>query len=481
MTSSKLFESWPQAIVRVSSEEDIVAALACARYANVSVTARSGGHSNAGASSISGAVMIDVKGMNAVQVSDDWDTVVIGAGSTAGQAVYKVLLATNGTRNLPVGQKPTVGMAGLTLGGGWGFFSRYQGLLCDQVINLTMVLPDGKIITASKNENPDIFWASCGGGGGNVGIVTEFTMKTMKVPEVSTRIDFAANYTVDAVDFYQQISTKLSDKVTLNLEVTNGDIDSLYSSDISLGRRDSAGLRPLPPGKLYIQLVGIYLGTAKELYKELENAGMSDKTPINLDMFKKYGTAEMPVWQAQLDLMGWPNSGKKDDLIAAYLDQNTYYRYKSMFLFEKLPRAAIEILLESGTWQTDNSSLVWEFQSLGGTSENSAVARVSSTATAFTHRNAQYGLLLKSNAREAGIGASLNGRLYQAWASILPYVKGNAAYVNMIDFDLGNDGIQAYYGAYPPTASNGEGNIERLQSIVASVNSDRLLTTIQPI
>lgn len=96
--------------------------------------------------------MIDVKGMNAVQVSDDWDTVVIGAGSTAGQAVYKVLLATNGTRNLPVGQKPTVGMAGLTLGGGWGFFSRYQGLLCDRSSLLVLLLLSSSLILPSAHS-----------------------------------------------------------------------------------------------------------------------------------------------------------------------------------------------------------------------------------------------------------------------------------------------------------------------------------------
>lgn len=372
-------------------------------------------------------------------------------------------------------------MAGLTLGGGFGFFTRYQGLLCDLLIELTMVLPDGSIIIASKDENPDIFWASCGGGGGNVGIATQFTMKTMKIPEVATRIDFFTNYTVDAVEFYQKISTKLSDRITLNLELTNAGADPILSSDISLHRTDLRGVTALPPGNFYIELLGIYLGTPEQLYNELEEAGMNNETQINLGMFMKHGTRQMPVWEAQLELMGWPNNGEQDALIGDYSDQNTYYRYKSMFLFEELPRDAIEILLESASWNTDGSSLVWAFQSLGGNARNSAFSRVDSTATAFTHRNALYALLLKSNAREPGVAASLNGRLVKAWTEILPYVKGGAAYVNMLDFDLGKDAFQAYYGEYPSTPANKEANFDRLKSVVALTNPGLILTTVQPI
>jgi FAD/FMN-containing dehydrogenase len=127
--------------------------------------------------------------MNAVKVSDDLDTVTVQTGATAGKVVYEVVSKSNHTRNVPVGQKPTVGMAGLTLGGGWGFASRQDGLLCDQLISVRMVLPGGEIVEATAtNENSEIFWASCGGGGGNVGIATEFTMKTIKTPKRVTRV-----------------------------------------------------------------------------------------------------------------------------------------------------------------------------------------------------------------------------------------------------------------------------------------------------
>ena len=143
--SSQMWSTYPKAIVMPSSEDGIVAALACARQYGVKVTARSGGHGNAGQSLINGALNIHLSKLDNVTLSADLDTVVVQTGATAGKMVHDIVLASNGTRNSPVGQKPTVGMAGLTLGGGWGFFSRQNGLLCDQLISVRMVLPSGEI------------------------------------------------------------------------------------------------------------------------------------------------------------------------------------------------------------------------------------------------------------------------------------------------------------------------------------------------
>ena len=133
--------------------------------------------------------VIDVRGMNFINITikvhgrGPWRTptatVVVGAGATAGQAQYVSYVETNHAAKdtkyelagvLGVGQKPSVGMSGLTLGGGFGFITRYAGLLCDQLKALTAILPTtGKAerVTA-HNKYADLFWASCGGGGGNV-------------------------------------------------------------------------------------------------------------------------------------------------------------------------------------------------------------------------------------------------------------------------------------------------------------------------
>jgi hypothetical protein len=492
-TSSRLYSNFPAAIVRVGSEEDIVKALACAAEYNVSVTARCGGHGNSGQASMSGAVMIDLKNLDRVEVSESLDEVVVGAGVTAGQAVYYTWIQSGGTKNLPVGQKPTVGMSGLTLGGGWGFFTRAVGLLCDQLTSIRMVLPDGRIVVATaSNENSEIFWSSCGGGGGNIGIATEFTLKTMSVPSIITEINYVAPLTVDVIDFFQELSVNLPSSVTLNLELSNGK-DSPQShaflEELS-ARPDSIYNSSAQPGGLFAELAGIYLGPKENLFADIERAGMNEDTAIKLSEFKaqENATVETSVASAQLNLMGWPNNGELGDLLRKYADQNTYYKYKSMFLFEKLPEKAIQTLIDAAYWNED-SSLLFEFQTLGATNpEDSAFALVGPTDTAFPYRNARHGLLLKSNSRDLAVAEKLYGRMVSAWTELLPEIAGRASYVNMIDTDVW-DWNQAYYGMYVGnnTANDGGGGdgasstLRRLQQLAYDTNPIRKLNTVQPI
>lgn len=165
-TTSLLWSHWPVAILHAMNIEDIQEAFRCAKRFNTKVTARSGGHGNAGQSSLTGGLQINLRDMNSVSISRDNDIGIVQSGATVGEVVYHIWELSNGTRSLPVGQKPTVGMAGITLGGGFGFSSRIAGLLCDHLIAVTVVLPNGDILVASANENKDLFWASCGGGGG---------------------------------------------------------------------------------------------------------------------------------------------------------------------------------------------------------------------------------------------------------------------------------------------------------------------------
>lgn len=163
-STSLLWSHWPVGIVQAANDEDIQEAFRCANMFNVKVTARSGGHGNAGQSSLTGGLQINLRNMNSVAISNDIG--IIGSGATAGEVVYHLWELSNGTLSLPVGQKPTVGISGLTLGGGFGFSSRIAGLLCDHLVDVKIVLPSGEILIASAHQNQDLFWASCGGGGG---------------------------------------------------------------------------------------------------------------------------------------------------------------------------------------------------------------------------------------------------------------------------------------------------------------------------
>ena len=163
----------PAAVVRSDALSDVVETVRFARQHGLVVRPRSGGHSYVGASSGNGVIQLDTTRMNAVSV---------GSGSVTVQAGARLLdvhTALDGRgRTIPTGTCPTVGVAGLTLGGGVGVEGRAHGLTCDALTEAVVVTADGRVRHASATSEPDLFWALRGGGGGNVGIVTRFTFDT---------------------------------------------------------------------------------------------------------------------------------------------------------------------------------------------------------------------------------------------------------------------------------------------------------------
>ena len=305
-------------------------------------------------------------------------------------------------------------------------------------------------------------------------------MRTVPTPQRIQRIHVIADQTVENVAFYQKLSPRLSDKVTLNLEVTNGlTFTSGTSSDIALPPGAITNNTIVALGEFFIELVGIYLGEADDFFDELERLGVNDTSPIPISTFRD-GVKESTTADAQLYLMGWPNKGQLDDLLDPYADQNTYYNYVSLFLYEPLDEEAIQILLAAATWNTDGSSLSYEFQSLGGGPSMSAVARVGVTDTAFSHRQAQFGLLMKSNSREPNSGNSLYGRMREAYSLLLATSAPSPppVYVNMVDNMLDSP-LESYYGIYG-AGVNGDETVQRLRSLADVTNPGGNLTTIQP-
>jgi FAD/FMN-containing dehydrogenase len=155
---------------------DVVEALEEARRGGLELAVRSGGHCFAGRSSTTG-LLIDVGPMYGIAV--DGDTATIEAGATLGR-IYDALAAQG--RTIAAGCGPEVGIAGLALGGGLGILGRRYGLTCDQMVAAEVVLADGRVVEASDTEHPDLFWALRGAGGGQFGVVTRFTMRTVPAP-----------------------------------------------------------------------------------------------------------------------------------------------------------------------------------------------------------------------------------------------------------------------------------------------------------
>lgn len=162
----------PQAIVRVADERDVATAVRFAADTGVQPTARSGAHSFAGFSSSTGMI-IDVGALNAAHMTPDRSSVRAGAGATI-LDVYRETW-NGGQMAIAGGLCPTVGLAGLTLGAGYGMFCREYGMTCDRLVEAQIVTADGQLRTANASENADLFWASRGGGGGNFGVVTSLT------------------------------------------------------------------------------------------------------------------------------------------------------------------------------------------------------------------------------------------------------------------------------------------------------------------
>ncbi len=163
----------PGLVVLCKGTADVVAAVDFARERGIEVTVRGGGHSVAGLSSTDGGMVIDLAPMNGVLVDKNEKLAYVQGGALWADVDREGQLYGLST---PGGVVSDTGVAGLTLGGGYGWLRRTYGLSCDNVVAYEVVTADGRVLNASADENPDLYWA-LRGGGGNFGIVTRFTFR----------------------------------------------------------------------------------------------------------------------------------------------------------------------------------------------------------------------------------------------------------------------------------------------------------------
>ncbi len=175
-----MIDRHPALIARCADASDVIDAVNFARENNLPLSVRGGGHNVSGSSMSEGGMVIDLSRMRDVRVDPQQRTARVAGGATWGDvdhATHAFGLAT------PAGIISTTGVGGLTLGGGFGHLSRHYGLSSDNLISADVVTADGRFLTASANENPDLFWA-LRGGGGNFGVVTSFEFQLHPVDTV---------------------------------------------------------------------------------------------------------------------------------------------------------------------------------------------------------------------------------------------------------------------------------------------------------
>ena len=221
----------PAGIAWCANTQDVSTAVRWAREHAVPFVGRSGGRSYAGYSTTRG-LLIDVNGMT--KVTYDADTGLVRAvGGARNADTGAVLQAANAT--MSSGRCPTVGVAGLTLGGGFGFSARKLGLACDALVSTEIVKADGSIVTADAQHDTDLFWACRGGGGGNFGINTAFTFQSTPVGNVTVyRLDWSSSDPVRIFDAFQQVLAVAPDD--FSMRVGMGSVHRRHVEGLGIGQ-----------------------------------------------------------------------------------------------------------------------------------------------------------------------------------------------------------------------------------------------------
>jgi FAD/FMN-containing dehydrogenase len=172
------FDQRPAVIVRVADAADVARVVALARETGLELAVRSGGHSGAGHSTTEGGIVLDLRDMKALDIDADRRTAWAEAGLTAGE--YSVAAAAHGLAT-GFGDTGSVGIGGITLGGGIGYLVRKHGMTIDNLLAADLVTADGRLLRVDEQTHPDLFWA-IRGGGGNFGVATRFQYRLHEVP-----------------------------------------------------------------------------------------------------------------------------------------------------------------------------------------------------------------------------------------------------------------------------------------------------------
>lgn len=403
---------FPEKIVYCRNAKDVQNAVLWGQCQKLPIRIRSGGHNHEGFSTGTKALVIDVSQMKEVNIDKINQQATIQPGITGGE-LYTLLSKEGFTQ--AGGTCADVGLSGLVLTGGMGPLSRIHGLTCDTLVSFEIVNAKGEILQVTKdNEYKDLFWACCGGGGGNFGVVTSLVLNIFPIKEVTW---FNIGW-----DWHQPVE-----------QIIKGWQQFFLKGDKQWFSHLDVWAKPFPTDELKkqpIKIIGIFYGSAEEARKRLK--------PL-LDIGK-------PNSQV-IELVNWRKAIQEfEDSTTVFLTDKPEYKSTGAFAMQPLPDEAIESTVKT---LRDSPSPLLNFLmfSLGGAIENK-----SPTETAYFYRDAKFFLCYSSQWLQEKDDAKNTKELDGLRNQLLPYAQGD--YTGNPDRSL-TDYLKVYYGD----------NVDRLRKV----------------
>ena len=392
----------PAVVVRCAGAADVRQAIRFARENDLALAVRGGGHNIAGDAVVEGGLQIDLSLMKSVRIDPARRVARVEPGATLGdfdKEAQAFGLAT------PLGINSTTGVAGLTLGGGFGWLSRALGLSIDNLLSADVVTAAGDLVTASETENPDLFWG-LRGGGGNFGVVTSFEFKLHAVgPTVlAGLVIHPLDAAPEVLRFKREFVAKAPDEFVCWFVM-----------------RQAPPLPFLPPqwhGKEILALAMCYAGEVAEgerIAKPLREFGQPIADVV--------GPMPYAAWQTILDPLLTPGA-------------RNYWKSHD---FASLSDGLVDVLVDHARRIPDPQTEIACAQ-LGG-----AVGRVSREATAYNHRDGQYVLNVHGRWADKSKDEACIGWARDLWKAAAPFSTGSV-YVNFLTQEEGGDRVRDAYG-----------------------------------
>jgi FAD/FMN-containing dehydrogenase len=416
----------PAVIVQCAEADDVLHAISYARENRLEISIRGGGHNIAGSALCDNGLLIDFSNMTTVSVDAQKRRAYVEPGATLGD--FDKAVQAHGLAS-PVGINSTTGMAGLTLGGGFGWLTRKYGMTIDNLVSVEMVTADGRKIHVSENENKDLFWA-IRGGGGNFGVVTQFEFSLYPVgPEIlAGLIVFPIDQAKQVLEKYREFVKSAPEELNIWVVLRKAPPLPFLSESVH--------------GKEVVVLAVFYAGDIAEgekLIDPLRSFG---------DAYGEHiGAQPYAQWQQAFDPLLTPGA-------------RNYWKSHN---FTKLSDGALDSIIEfAGKLPSPQCEIFI------GLIEGAA-NRVPSDAMAYGHRDAKFVLNVHGRWDEATQDEACIAWARAFFEASAPYASAGA-YVNFMTEDEGNR-VAAAYGA----------NYERLKQIKKKYDPENIFHNNQNI